>query len=376
MEPWSELLKKERNARLLTQQEVAKAIETDARTVRAWESGQSFPSKYFRRKLCAFYGKEPGELGLDKEPRESGSNKESMTQPVSPARAQENGNVITHDRMLPSGEENNGAVPAAFIKEGVEPAPVVPTAGDDRPVADYGDSWHLPPPRRARIRLPLRVGGVILIVILIVAALLGARSIISLRDSRTSGHTGTPGPSLTPPSNIFFGFDGSTQGWGTSEGGFKLAKVSDASSPVYSGNGSLEVTSALIGSGNPHYPGNGVYTHTEATDYFSPHNLGGATVACYVYLPPALAPGGSSPGYIRVFVKDTQYRNDFSDLVTIGPSTVGRWIKLSFMIGANPDNEGQGFDTMQVNAIGVRIDLNDGSMLNYAGPFYIDACSL
>ncbi len=46
------------------------------------------------------------------------------------------------------------------------------------------------------------------------------------------------------------------------------------------------------------------------------------------------------------------------------------------MIGANPDNEGQGFDTMQVNAIGVRIDLNDGSMLNYAGPFYIDACSL
>ena len=148
----------------------------------------------------------------------------------------------------------------------------------------------------------------------------------------------------------------------------------------FSGSGSLEVTSALIGTGSPLYPGNSVYTHTEATDYFSPHNFGGAsggaTVTCYVYLPPGLAPGGTSPGYIRVFVKDTQYRNDFSDAITIGPSTVGRWVRLSFVIGANLNNEDRGFDASKVYAIGIRIDLNNGSRLDYTGPFYIDACSL
>ena len=67
MEPWYELLKRERTARLMTQQEAAQAIGTDARTLRAWEGGHSFPSKYFRRKLCAFYGKEAKDLGLDEE---------------------------------------------------------------------------------------------------------------------------------------------------------------------------------------------------------------------------------------------------------------------------------------------------------------------
>ena len=108
---------------------------------------------------------------------------------------------------------------------------------------------------------------------------------------------------------------------------------------------------------------------TEATDYFSPHNfggaLGGATVTCYVYLPPGLAPGRTFPGYIRVFVKDTQYRNDFSDAITIGPSTVGRWVRLSFVIGANLNNEDRGFDATQVSAIGVRVDLNNGSALKF-----------
>src|SRR5207248_11516009 len=65
--------------RLLTQEDVAEAIGTSSRTIRAWELGESFPSKYYSRKLCEFYGKTPQELGLDKEAvlpyesRESGS---------------------------------------------------------------------------------------------------------------------------------------------------------------------------------------------------------------------------------------------------------------------------------------------------------------
>ena len=112
------------------------------------------------------------------------------------------------------------------------------------------------------------------------------------------------------------------------------------------------------------------------TNYFNSHNFSGSTVSCYVYLPPGLAPGGTVPGYIDVFVKDTVFRNDFSNGVNISPSMVGGWFPLSFVIGSSQSYPDTGFDATQVSAIGVRIVLFDGATLNYNGPFFIDSCTI
>jgi transcriptional regulator with XRE-family HTH domain len=61
---WGKTLKRERLKLGLTQQEVASALETDERAVRAWEKQEQFPSPRYRRKLCRLYGKSIEALGL------------------------------------------------------------------------------------------------------------------------------------------------------------------------------------------------------------------------------------------------------------------------------------------------------------------------
>lgn len=62
--PWYARIRRERELRNLSQQEVATALNTCARVVGAWEWGERFPSYYYRRELCRFYGKSAKELGL------------------------------------------------------------------------------------------------------------------------------------------------------------------------------------------------------------------------------------------------------------------------------------------------------------------------
>lgn len=61
---WGKTLKKERLKRGLTQREVASALETDERAVRAWEKQEQFPNLYHRRRLSMLYGKSIEALGL------------------------------------------------------------------------------------------------------------------------------------------------------------------------------------------------------------------------------------------------------------------------------------------------------------------------
>ena len=41
---------------------VAEKIESDPRTVARWERGKTFPSPYYRQKLCELFGKKAGEF--------------------------------------------------------------------------------------------------------------------------------------------------------------------------------------------------------------------------------------------------------------------------------------------------------------------------
>ncbi len=256
------------------------------------------------------------------------------------------------------------------------------------------------------VKPPVKIDAIIIAALItaaatIIAAVIGVVLHNSTRDQPTaivatpttktalvptqSTTTNTPVSTATPstivtsisPTGYAFDFENGTQNWSTSEGSYKLATVDLTTNPVHSGSHALKITTALLGDANPAYTANKeVYRHTEATVYFSqaapngfdapgPYNLAGKRVSCYVYLPSGLANGGAQQAYIRIFVKDVNFHDDFSTAVTIDQTTVSHWLLLSFIVGSDPNNADSGFDATKVNAMGVRVDTPSGSTLNY-----------
>src|SRR5207247_10488414 len=65
----NQLLVRARQARGLSQADVASALNTTTQVINRWERGRNFPGPHHRKGLCALYGKTPEELGLiPKEP--------------------------------------------------------------------------------------------------------------------------------------------------------------------------------------------------------------------------------------------------------------------------------------------------------------------
>ena len=60
-------LKRQRELNGWTRSYVAGKIESDPQTVARWERGATFPSPYYRQKLCELFGKNAAELGLIKD---------------------------------------------------------------------------------------------------------------------------------------------------------------------------------------------------------------------------------------------------------------------------------------------------------------------
>ncbi len=222
-----------------------------------------------------------------------------------------------------------------------------------------------------------------------------------------------PQPTPTPlPTTIGFTFETGIENWVTSEGSYKLATLSVATQPHHGGAQSLQVTTALRGDASAAYQAHPdpVYTHTEAIAYFNsaipegapgpgPYNLNQKRVSCWANLPPALATGDSHrrqppatatgdshrrqppatatgdshPTYIRVFVKDTSFRNDYGPAVGIVPANTNMWINLSLVVGSPGSGDADG---SHINTIGVRIETPSGSTLGYSGPLFIDDCTM
>src|SRR5438270_5070060 len=62
--PFPQQLKRERELRNLSQEELAARVGTDPKTVSRWESGERFPRPDSREALCELFGKNAEELGL------------------------------------------------------------------------------------------------------------------------------------------------------------------------------------------------------------------------------------------------------------------------------------------------------------------------
>ncbi len=65
---WSQILKRERKQRGWTQEDVARHISCDSKTVGRWERGKTFPSLYYQQGLMKLFEKNAEELGLMDEP--------------------------------------------------------------------------------------------------------------------------------------------------------------------------------------------------------------------------------------------------------------------------------------------------------------------
>lgn len=64
MNEFAKRLKRERELRSWSQEQLAERIGTTARNVGRWERSQTFPGPYFRQQLCAIFDKNTKELGL------------------------------------------------------------------------------------------------------------------------------------------------------------------------------------------------------------------------------------------------------------------------------------------------------------------------
>ncbi len=109
------LLRSMRESQGWTQEELAEKIGTTGVTISRWESGVTFPSRYFRRRLSTLYGKSIQELGLLQEDVDDQMHEEQEISAV-PAHAREDsgsdaiplarqGPVFLFNEPLPGPEE-------------------------------------------------------------------------------------------------------------------------------------------------------------------------------------------------------------------------------------------------------------------------------
>jgi len=185
-------------------------------------------------------------------------------------------------------------------------------------------------------------------------------------------------PPLTTQSG--YNFETDMQYWTTSEGSFKPITLTTTTQVVYSGVQALQLNPNLRGGDTD------IYQHTETVAYFNnaipegfstsgPYDLTGKAVSCFVYLPSELAPSGNPQAYIQLFVKDKDFRNQFNPALDIVPANVNQWLQLNLTVGQGGGMD-NGFDSQQINALGISIKLHHQATLNYAGSLYIDHCAI
>lgn len=167
--------------------------------------------------------------------------------------------------------------------------------------------------------------------------------------------------------------NGSTSGWHISGAEYKttdlsVAQVTDAKSQF-----ALMVTSVLRADPEE-------YASIEAwidfgralrqgVDQLGPEDLNHKTITCWVKLPKDYA---DKVG-VRLYVKDSNARNNWGPQLLPGAGEVNNWQELRVRVGDGDFDPG--FDGSQTNTVGVRVDLYQKGAILY-NPFFIDDCAV
>lgn len=103
-----------------------------------------------------------------------------------------------------------------------------------------------------------------------------------------------------------------------------------------------------------------------------PSNWDGITLECWIYAPPGSGGDGDSPNGLQIFIKDSQWRNEYGPWVNIEE---GRWNKVSLKVSSQTPTSGvmdQGFDPIDINLLGIKAAIGSKSSSSFEGAFFLD----
>ncbi|MFH0953267.1 MAG: beta-galactosidase [Verrucomicrobiota bacterium] len=174
---------------------------------------------------------------------------------------------------------------------------------------------------------------------------------------------------------VRYSFETGTDGWVTNDAPTVKAVTNVARASTYRqvGSYSLRVGLKLQGSVSNWTSGE---TYVDMQNYPPygvpvPADLLGKTIKMYVFCPPASYGDPSHPNGLQIFVKDDQFRNEYSTWSNIVVGTTGAWNCLTFAPYTNSPYD-PGFNPRKVRIVGLKVGAGSGSTYVYAGPVYLD----
>jgi len=238
----------------------------------------------------------------------------------------------------------------------------------------------------SRLATVIRIVGVIFALALAIFAIWFAFSTVQeLKTTPTptlNATIPTPNTFVFSPSTcadqFFYGFETTPMGWDaqTAMDSQAIPSVKQSTAMAKNSQGSLELQVDLDGN-NPNKQSGETFidlVSNPPVGLEAPFNLEGVPITVWFFVPTAAAGNSDARNGVQIFVKDQQYRSEYSGWGDLTNNT-DRWIAFTYVPTRNPPQSGymdKGFDPTVITIIGFKIGTRPGSSASYSGPIWID----
>lgn len=172
------------------------------------------------------------------------------------------------------------------------------------------------------------------------------------------------------PDTSRYGFESGPMGWtketvGDSQG---VTDVSQSANRAKLGRYSLKLAVDLEG-GHPNR------SKGEAYVRILPQNMEDKPITLWVFVPGEALGDPQRPNGIQVFAKDEHWKAEYGTWWDITPEKVEGWHRVALTPSKFVPPKGYmtpDFNPTQIQAVGVKIAIGNGSTAKYRGPIYID----
>lgn len=219
---------------------------------------------------------------------------------------------------------------------------------------------------------------------IIILAVVSGMSAIWFASSAVKELKTTPMPNVTALSpegctdQFFYGFESTNTGWKAqrANGSQAILNVTQTTVMAKSGQGALDLQVDLDSS-NPNRRSGETFIDLASNPpigLVAPFKLEDVPITVWFFVPAAAAGSSDIPNGVQIFVKDEQYRSEYSDWGILTNNT-DRWVSFTFVPTREPPQSGymdEGFDPTRINIIGFKIGTSEDSSASYAGPVWID----